>query len=103
MTGGSLKVQRDDLARVVRVLDGEGFTELPPEDAKAIGEELLRAGRELETEQSTLDDAPGQTTLDDEKSTGETLHDMVDRVETDGDRQRPEPGVVLNRNDPLKW
>lgn len=103
MTGGSLKVQRDDLARVVRLLHGDGHTELDPEAAKELGEELLRAGRELETEQATLETSADQSTLDEQESGGETLQEMVDRVESDPDRQRPEPGAVLNRNDPLKW
>lgn len=47
-----LDVQRDDVARRV-VLDG---TDLTPAQAIDLGEQLIRAGRELQTEQVTLDD-----------------------------------------------
>lgn len=101
----SLNVQRDDIADVVRVLtydDGQTYHELTADHAIELGEQLIRAGRELQTTQAELPSEPSdesQTTLseasaDDTKPLSAVL---------DADKPDVDIGDVLNDNDPLEW
>lgn len=98
-----LTVQRDDVGRVVRLVGEDTAIELSPDRATELGEAIIRAGRELATEQSTLAEPPAdQATLDDPTPQRESLSEMYDRL-GGADRRSPEPGEVINENDPLKW
>lgn len=95
----SLRVQRDDVAGVVRLLDGDmAVTELDPAEAEALGEAMLRASRELQTTQATLA-GEGQASLDEVSAEGsdDLMHLLEDREDP------PELGEMLNPNDPLDW
>lgn len=98
-----LNVQRDDLGRVVRLFVADQYTELSPDDAIAIGEQLIRQGRELQTEQSELPSDDEQLTLTEGSDDGtETLVEMFERKQSD-DSDPLDIGDVINPDDPYNW
>lgn len=107
----SLKVQGDRLGRVVRIL-GEGEThELRPDKAREMADRLVEAAEEAESEASAFAGVPpaDQTEFGDFEggasepefvrtaTTGQDLDDLRERDEP------PEPGDVINPNNPLDW
>jgi len=96
-----MDIQKDGLANVARVFIGEKFEELDPDEAEALGEELIRAARDVRTEQSTLfgSTGDGQMTLA-EGSDDSDEEAFVDLMHDDDDW---DVGDVLADDYPMKW
>lgn len=98
----SLTVQADGLAAVVRIVAEDHSHELDPERAEALGEELIRAARDVTTEQSTLGEPdPDAQQLDlqaaIEGESGGAFDHLMDREE------QWELGATAEPDDPLEW
>lgn len=100
-----LRVQADDVGRVVRVLAGDPddptTVELSPKEAQRFGLKVQRAGEDAEPDTFAGEVADDQATLT-EATEPERLSEMYDRL-SEGERDRPEFGDVINPEDPLQW
>jgi hypothetical protein len=98
----SLEVQADGVAAVVRIIAEDSAHELDPDSAEQFGEQLIRAARDVTTEQSTLaaSAGDGQATL--AESADSDDGGFAHLLDDDGDGEW-ELGEPINANDPLDW
>lgn len=97
----SLKVQEDGIAAVVRIIADDDSHELSPDEAEEFGEELIRAARNVATEQSTL----GQDSAEQQMDLQAAIENETEGFDhlLDEDQDEWEIGATEEPDSPLEW